>query len=221
MGRSQRQWSQEPVQTLGLSTPLLPVSYPLLGALQLQIPLTLCQHRVHQPAASQLSTARQTLAPDPAPARARQHWHCSLAGAARRAALPLPLPEPLPAPGALGCAAPGLGPLAGHGAGLRAGCALLLGAHARGESGPRRGISCSGVGGPGCWGGRLEQPRAAPLLALVFADLPNGTGLSPATCSAWPLLTRFSSTTKLGVAVSSSRKPSCWSCPSPCPSSMC
>lgn len=57
-------------------------------------------------------------------------------GAAGGAALPLPLPELLPAPEALHRDVAGLGPGTGLRVGLRAGCALLLGAHAHGECHP-------------------------------------------------------------------------------------
>ena len=186
--------------------------------------LTLHQHFVHQPSGSHLSAAGQTLAPDPDPEHVQQHWHCSLPGAACGAAVPLPLPEPLPAPGALRCASPGLGPLAEHGAGLRAGCALLLRAHARGECRPSPWdllLWCCGAGVLGrearaALGGR-GSPIAAPLLA--FAALPEGAGLPAAAHSPRYPLARFSRTTERGAVASSSRKPSCWSCPSWCLSS--
>lgn len=226
MGR--RRCSQEPVQTPGLSTPAptcctgepCNCKYPLTP--------TPHQHFVHQPSGSQLSAAGQSLAPDPE--RVQQHWHCFLPGAARGPAVPLPLPETLPAPGALCCASPGLGPLTEHSAGLRTGCALLLRAHARGECRPLlwdlmpwccgAGAGLLGREAGAALGGR-GSPVAAPLLALAFAALPEGTRLLAATHSPWYPLTRFSRITEHGAVVSGSRKPSCWSCPSWCLSSTC
>lgn len=118
---------------MGLSSPL-PTAW---GVLQQRV------HLLGPGTCSQLPQAAQQL-----------RWHCCLPGAAGRAAVPLLPPEPLPAAGARRCPSPGLGPFPGHGAGLRGGRALPLGAHARGKCSPCTALQL-------CLGRALQADRGA------------------------------------------------------------